>query len=80
VSPTSSRLLRISTESLPERERFSAFREVLARRVLKMDVIDHSNGCPRIEVTIMRLGPVLPRQRSLCVANTTSSMAVTILA
>jgi AraC-like DNA-binding protein len=56
VQPTSSRLLRISTEMLPKRERFSAFREEFARRVLKMDVIDHSDGCPRIDVTFMPLG------------------------
>ncbi len=54
----SSRLLRISTETLPERERFSAFREEFARRVLMMDVIDHSDGGPRIDVTFMPLGEV----------------------
>ena len=57
MPPTSSRLLRISTEMLPERERFSAFREEFARRVLMMDVIDHSDGRPRIDVTFMPLGP-----------------------
>jgi AraC-like DNA-binding protein len=56
MSPTSSRLLRISTEMLPERDRFSAFREEFARRVLLMDVIDHSDGRPRIDVTFMPLG------------------------
>src|SRR5215470_2641337 len=55
---TPPRLLRISTEMLPERERFSAFREEFARRVLMMDVIDHSDGRPRIDVTFMPLGPV----------------------
>ena len=58
MSPTLSRLLRISTEMLPERERFSAFREEFARRVLMMDVIDHSDGRPRIDVTFMPLGEV----------------------
>jgi AraC-like DNA-binding protein len=58
VLPRSSRLLRISTEMLPERERFSAFREEFARRVLMMDVIDHSDGLPRIDVTFMPLGEV----------------------
>jgi AraC-like DNA-binding protein len=58
VPLTSSRLLRISTEMLPERERFSAFREEFARRVLMMDVIDHSDGRPRIDVTFMPLGEV----------------------
>jgi len=57
VPPTPSRLLRFSTEMLPERERFSAFREEFARRVLTMDVVDHSGGRPRIEVTFMPLGP-----------------------
>src|SRR5260370_28083058 len=56
VSPTSYRLLRFSTEMLPERDRFSAFREEFARRVLLMDVIDHSDGRPRIDVTFMPLG------------------------
>jgi hypothetical protein len=42
---------------LPERERFAAFREEFARRVVMMDVIDHSDGRPRIEVTCMPLGP-----------------------
>src|SRR5262250_2618476 len=55
--PSSSRLLRLSTDMLPERERFAAFREEFARRVLKMDVIDHSDGRPRIDVTFMPLGP-----------------------
>src|SRR6266446_5555226 len=58
VQPTPSRLLRISTEMLPERERFSAFREEFARRVLMMDVIDLSDGRPRIDVTFMPLGEV----------------------
>jgi hypothetical protein len=58
VSPTPSRLLRISTEMFPERERFSAFREEFARRILAIDVIDHSGGRPHIEVTFLPLGPV----------------------
>jgi AraC-like DNA-binding protein len=58
VPPTSSRLLRISTEMLPERERFAAFQEEFAQRILKMDVIDHSAKCPRMELTFMPLGPV----------------------
>src|SRR5262249_15280877 len=57
MQPMPSRLLRLSTEMLPERERFAAFREEFARRVLMMDVIDHSDGRPRIEVTFMPLGP-----------------------
>jgi hypothetical protein len=56
VPPNPSRLLRISTEMLPERGRFAAFQEQFARRILTMDVIDHGAGCPRIEVTFMPLG------------------------
>jgi AraC-like DNA-binding protein len=57
VSPTPSPLLRISTETLPERERFSAFQEEFAQQILKMDVINHSAAqCPRIDVAIMPLG------------------------
>jgi AraC-like DNA-binding protein len=55
---TPSRLLRLSTDMLPERDRFPAFREEFARRVLMMDVIDRSGGRPRIEVTFLPLGPV----------------------
>jgi AraC-like DNA-binding protein len=58
VSPTPSRLLRISTEMLPERERFAAFQEEFAQQILKTDVIDYSAGSPRIELTFMPLGPV----------------------
>jgi AraC-like DNA-binding protein len=58
MPPTSSRLLRISTAMLPERERFSAFQEVFARQILKMDVIDRGARCPRIELTFMPLGAV----------------------
>src|SRR5882672_12143204 len=54
--PPSSRLLRFSTEMLPERERVSAFREEFARRVLTMDAVDRSGGRPRIEITFMPLG------------------------
>jgi AraC-like DNA-binding protein len=56
VPPTPPRLLRFSTEMLPERERFSAFREEFARRVLTMDVIDHSAGRPRIDIAFLPLG------------------------
>jgi AraC-like DNA-binding protein len=57
VPPASYRLQHFSTEMLPERERFSAFRE-FARRVMITDVIDHSGGRPRIDLTLMALGPV----------------------
>jgi hypothetical protein len=53
-----SRLVRISTEMFPEKERFSAFREEFVRRILAMDVIDHSGGRPRADITFMPLGPV----------------------
>jgi len=55
---TSSHLLRWSTEMLPERERFSTFREEFARQNLALDVIDHSGGRPRIDVTYLPLGTV----------------------
>src|SRR5260370_20689707 len=58
MPPTPSRLLRISTEMLPERERFAAFQEEFAQKILKTDVIDHSAGSPRIELAFMPLGPV----------------------
>jgi AraC-like DNA-binding protein len=56
--PTSSHRLRWSTEMLPERARFSALREEFARQNLALDVIDHSGGCPRIDVTFLPLGAV----------------------
>lgn len=56
--PTSSHLLRWSTEMLPERARFSTFREEFARLNLALDVIDHSGGRPRIDVTCLPLGAV----------------------
>ena len=55
---TSSRLLRWSTEMLPERARLSTFREEFARLNLALDVIDHSGGRPRIDVTYLPLGAV----------------------
>ena len=54
--PTSFRLLRWSTEMLPELARFSTFREEFARQNLALDVIDHSGGRPRIDVTYFPLG------------------------
>ena len=56
--PTSSHLLRWSTEMLPERARFSTFREEFARQNLALDVIDHSGGRPHINVTYLPLGAV----------------------
>jgi len=43
---------------LPQRDRFSAFREGLARQVLTMDVVDHSGGRPRFDISYMPLGQV----------------------
>jgi AraC-like DNA-binding protein len=58
VPPMPSRLLRISTEMLPERERFSALQEEFAQKILKMDLIDRGGQCPRIEVAFVPLGAV----------------------
>jgi AraC-like DNA-binding protein len=56
--PTPSHLLRLSTAMLPEPARFSAFREEFARQNLALDVIDHSGGRPRIDVTYLPLDAV----------------------
>ena len=56
--PTPSHLLRWSTEMLPERARFSTLREEFARQNLALDVIDHSGGRPRIDITYLPLGAV----------------------
>ncbi len=56
--PMSSHLLRWSTEMLPEHTRCSAFREEFARQNLALDVIDHSGGRPRIDLTYLLLGAV----------------------
>jgi AraC-like DNA-binding protein len=55
--PTSSRLLRVSTDMFPEKERLSAFREEFVRKILTMDMIDHSGGCPRADLSFVPLGP-----------------------
>src|ERR1700746_1585238 len=56
--PMSSHLLRWSTEMLPERARFSTFREEFARQNLALDVSDRGGGRPRINVTYLPLGEV----------------------
>ncbi|MBR0936109.1 helix-turn-helix transcriptional regulator [Bradyrhizobium jicamae] len=56
--PTSSQRLQWSTEMLPERVRFTTFREEFTRLNLALDVIDHSGGRPRIDVTYLSLGAV----------------------
>lgn len=56
VPPASSRLLRVSTEMFPERERFAAFREEFARRILAMDIVDYSAEGARIDIAFLPLG------------------------
>jgi AraC-like DNA-binding protein len=56
--PMSFHPLRWSTEMLPQHTRFSVFREEFARQNLALDVIDHSGGRPRIDVTYLPLGAV----------------------
>jgi AraC-like DNA-binding protein len=41
----------------PEKERLSAFREEFVRKVLMMDMIDHSGGSPRANLSFIQLGP-----------------------
>jgi hypothetical protein len=53
----SPQLLRFWTEMLPERERFSAFREESARQVL-MDVADLSERNPHFDLTYLNLGQI----------------------
>ena len=43
---------------LPERTRSSTFRDEFARQNLALDVIDHSGGRPRIDLTYLPLGAV----------------------
>src|SRR5947199_3718001 len=52
------RLLRFSTELLPERNRFEAFREEFARQVLNVDWTNLSESKPRFELTFLDLGTV----------------------
>jgi AraC-like DNA-binding protein len=58
MPPAPSGILRISNETLPARDRFSAFQEEVAQKILQMDVIDRSARHPRIEVAFMRFGTV----------------------
>jgi AraC-like DNA-binding protein len=57
VPPASSTLLRFSTDVLPERDRFAAFREEFARRILRIDLIDRSEGHAKLNVSYLQLGP-----------------------
>src|SRR5215475_8178383 len=44
---------------VPERERSAAFRDDFARRVMAMDIIDHSGGGqPRVDITRLSFGRV----------------------
>ena len=54
----SPQLVRFWTEMLPERERFSAFREEFARQVLRMDVADLSGRKPHFDLTFVNLGQI----------------------
>jgi AraC-like DNA-binding protein len=57
--PEAPLLQHFSTETLPERERFAAFREDFALRVMAMDIIDHSGGGqPRVDITRLSFGQV----------------------
>jgi AraC-like DNA-binding protein len=56
MPPQAPRLLRFSTEALPERDRFTVFREEFVRCVMNMDAIDRSGGRPRIDLALMPLG------------------------
>jgi AraC-like DNA-binding protein len=58
VPLASPQLVRFWTEMLPERERFSAFREEFARQVLRMDVADLSGRKPHFDLTFVNLGQV----------------------
>jgi AraC-like DNA-binding protein len=58
VPPAPPKLLRFSTEMLPERDRVAAFREEFARQVLNMDVLDFGGGRPRIDVMFLKLGTI----------------------
>jgi hypothetical protein len=58
VPLASPQLVRFWTEMLPERERFSAFREEFARQVLRMDVADLSERNPHFDLTYLNLGQI----------------------
>jgi AraC-like DNA-binding protein len=56
--PRAPQLLRFSTELLPERDRFAAFREEFAGRVLNAAWDDLSGGSPRVDMTFFNFGSV----------------------
>ena len=58
MPPAPSQILRFSTETLPERDRFSAFQEEVAQKILKVDIIDRGAGHSRFGLAFMRLGSV----------------------
>jgi AraC-like DNA-binding protein len=56
VPPRSTSLLRFSTEMLPEHRRMAAFREELARQVVDIDILDLSDGHPRFDAIVRKVG------------------------
>lgn len=56
---TESNTVRVSTEMFPAKDRFTAFREDWVRRALAMDVIDHSDGRPRVDLSFRPLGQIV---------------------
>jgi AraC-like DNA-binding protein len=56
MAQSSTELVRFSTELLPARERMTAFREELARQVLDIDIVDLSDGKPRFDAIVRKLG------------------------
>lgn len=54
----SPQLLHFSTEMLPQRDRFAAFREEFSRRVLNVEWVDHSGGKPRVDLAFFNFGAV----------------------
>src|SRR5215467_7121955 len=58
MPPAPPQILRFSTETLPERDRFSAFQEEFAQKILNVDIIDRGARHSRYGLALVRLGPV----------------------
>ena len=58
MPPAPFQILRISTETLPERDRFSVFQEELAQKILQVNIIDLGAQQSRVGLVLMRLGHV----------------------
>jgi AraC-like DNA-binding protein len=58
MPPAPSQILRISTETLPERDRCSALQEEIAQKILQVDIIDRGARHQRFGLAFVRLGPV----------------------